>query len=164
MGTGIAVTRLGAAALLVVSVAAVAPAGEPTSPRTPSEGDRCAVCGMFVAPHTEWLAQVVFDDGSAAFFDGAKDLFRYLFARDRYLPQRRGREIVAMWVTSYYDLEPVDARTARFVAGSDVLGPMGAELVPFATREDAEVVRMDHAGSRIVRFGEVTRELLTPLV
>jgi nitrous oxide reductase accessory protein NosL len=66
-------------------------------------------------------------------------------------------------VTSYYDLEPVDARTARFVVGSDVLGPMGAELVPFATDADAEEFRMDHAGSRTVRFGEVTRELLTTL-
>ena len=118
---------------------------------------------MFVAPHPEWLAQVVFDDGSTAFFDGVKDLFRYLFARDRYLPDRRGQEIAVIYVTSYYDLEPVDARMSLFVVGSDVPGPMGAELVPFATQDDAEEFRMDHTGSRIVRFEEVTRELVTTL-
>ena len=163
MQRNLVASRLVAPALLAIALAATATAAEPPPPRTPGARDRCAVCGMFVAPHPEWLAQVVFDDGSAAFFDGAKDMFRYLFARDRYLPERRGREIVAIWVTSYYDVEPVDARTARFVVGSDVLGPMGAELVPFADDDEAEEFRMDHAGSRIVRFGEVTRELLTTL-
>jgi len=159
----VVVSRLVAPVLVVVALAAVAAAGEPPPPRSPDERERCAVCGMFVAPHPEWLAQVVFVDGTAAFFDGAKDMFRYVFARDRYLPERRGREIKAIWVTSYYDVEPVDARTARFVVGSDVLGPMGAELVPFDDDDEAEEFRMDHAGSRIVRFEEVTRELLTTL-
>jgi len=162
MERNLVASRLVPPALLVIALVATAAAGEPP-PRTPGERDRCAVCGMFVAPHPEWLAQVAFDDGSVAFFDGAKDMFRYLFARDRYLPERRGREITAIWVTSYYDVEPVDARTALFVVGSDVLGPMGAELVPFADDDEAEEFRIDHAGSRIVRLEEVTRELLTTL-
>ena len=54
-------------------------------------------------------------------------------------------------------------RQAWYVIGSDVLGPMGHELVPFATREDAEAYLHDHAAKRILPFGDVTQELLGDL-
>ena len=43
--------------------------------------------------------------------------------------------------------------------GSDVLGPMGHELVPLADAADAAEFVRDHRGKRVLRFGEVTREL-----
>ena len=36
----------------------------------------CPVCGMFVAKYPEWIAAVVFKDGHAHYFDGAKDMFQ----------------------------------------------------------------------------------------
>jgi nitrous oxide reductase accessory protein NosL len=36
---------------------------------------------------------------------------------------------------------------------------MGHELIPLASREDAEEFMRDHRGRRILRFDEVTREL-----
>ena len=44
----------------------------------PSAKDKCPVCGMFVAKYPDWLAAVRFRDGSHVFFDGAKDMFKYL--------------------------------------------------------------------------------------
>ena len=67
------------------------------------------------------------------------------------------------FVTSYYDREAIRARDALFVIGSDVLGPMGAELIPHASREAAEEFRRDHGGSAILGFDEVTREILVRL-
>jgi nitrous oxide reductase accessory protein NosL len=49
------------------------------------------------------------------------------------------------------------------VIGSDTLGPMGHELVPLASEEDAQEFLKDHQGTRILRFGEVTAELLRDL-
>jgi nitrous oxide reductase accessory protein NosL len=49
------------------------------------------------------------------------------------------------------------------VIGSDVLGPMGHELIPLETREDAEEFLRDHRGVRILRRDEVTAELLERL-
>jgi len=151
---------------LVLTLAACAPAATPErqdQPGRPGEGETCAVCGMTVAEYPEWVAQAVFDDGSTAFFDGSKDLFRYLLARDRYLPDKRNLQITAIYVTDYYDVRPIEARDAFFVLGSDVHGPMGNELVPLATRTAAEEFERDHGGARIVRFEEVTRELLSTL-
>lgn len=151
------------AALVVTACAPAGSAGgEPPADR-PGADASCAVCGMSVASHPEWIARVVFEDGSSAFFDGCKDLFKYLLSRDRYLPEKRNLGIKAVYVTDYYDMKPIEARTAFFVEGSDVLGPMGRELVPLASLAAAREFQRDHGGARIIRYEEVTRELLRTL-
>lgn len=149
--------------LFAVALSLPLAAGGGVEPRTPDERAICRVCGMRVAEHPEWIAQIVFADGSAFFFDGGKDLFHYLLARGEPAPAERGSEIAAVFVTSYYDLEVIPATSAWFVIGSDVHGPMGPELVPHATRAEAEEFQRDHRGSAIVRFEEVTAELLRDL-
>ncbi len=132
-------------------------------PREPDATTRCPVCGMRVAPHAEWLAQIVFVDGSAVFFDGGKDFFKYLRARDGHAPGEPGNPVAATFVTSYYDLEVIPAESAFFVAGSEVVGPMGKELVAHPTLAAAEEFRRDHGGSGIFRFDQVTAEVLQTL-
>ena len=118
---------------------------------------------MFVARYPEWIAGARFADGGGAVFDGAKDMFKFWFEPDRWLPARRREDVKALFVTDYYSLEQVDARAALFVLGSDVFGPMGRELVPFATREDAEEFQRDHRGVRILGFDEVTEQIVRAL-
>ena len=125
----------------------------------PGPRDTCPVCGMFVAKYPEWIATVVYKDGHAHHFDGAKDLFKYLFDLAKWAPGHDRAQIAAIGVTEYYGLERIPADTAWYVIGSDVLGPMGHELVPLETREDAEEFLRDHQGRRILRFDEVTPEL-----
>ena len=147
-----------------LAVCCASGAGEqPAGPGKPGREDACPVCGMLVSPYPAWVAQVVFEDGSSAFFDGCKDMFKYLLARDRYLPEKRQATIAAVYVTDYYHLTPIEGRSAHFVMGSDVLGPMGHELVPLATLAAAKEFSGDHGGARIVRFEEVTPELLSGL-
>ena len=149
-----------AAALLHVAGAPPPAAGQPFRP---GPRDRCPVCGMFVAKYPEWIAGATFRDGSRAVFDGAKDLFKFWLEPARFLPGRSREDLAAMFVTDYYTLAPVAARDAWFVQGSDVLGPMGHELVAFAAAEAAEEFRRDHHGARVVRFADVTEELIRSL-
>jgi nitrous oxide reductase accessory protein NosL len=118
---------------------------------------------MFVAKYPDWIAEVRFADGGTAVFDGAKDLFKFLLAPGRYLPGRAAADVRAIWVTDYYAVRPVDGRAAFFVLGGDVYGPMGRELVPFASREGAEEFLRDHRGTRILRFDDVTPQILEAL-
>ncbi len=129
----------------------------------PGPRDTCPVCGMFVARYPEWIATVLFADSQADHFDGAKDLFKYLNDMPRYARGRTADGIVAMGVTDYYTLRRIDAARAFYVIGSDVLGPMGHELVPHADRADAEAFLSDHAGRRAVSFDAVTPDLLRAL-
>ena len=78
-------------------------------------------------------------------------------------PSRTQADVDAVYVTDYYRLEPIDARTAYFVVGSDVYGPMGRELIPFARANDAREFMKDHRGKVILRFSDVTLEVLKGL-
>ena len=129
-------------------------------PLHPGEKDRCPVCGMFVAPYPEWMAQVRHNDGTTVFFDGCKDLFKYLLSLDTYAPGRAHKNVAAVFVTNYYDGEVIVARNALFVFGSKVMGPMGAELVPHRTLDAAGDFMRDHEGLGILRFDEITEAAL----
>jgi len=118
---------------------------------------------MFVARYPEWIATVLYVDGHAHHFDGAKDLFKYLLDRPRWAPGHADKTIQSIGVTEYYGLTLIDARQAWYVIGSDVLGPMGHELVPLAARDDAVAFMDDHRGRRILRFDEVDLPLLLGL-
>ncbi|MDD5390463.1 MAG: nitrous oxide reductase accessory protein NosL [Gallionellaceae bacterium] len=141
-------------ALLVLSLSGWAGGFPDPAPR-----DMCPVCGMVISKYPAWTATVVYRDGHAHHFDGAKDLFKYLFDVPRYARGHRAQDITRIGVSEYYDLKRIDARQAWFVIGSDVLGPMGHELIPLASRLDAEEFLRDHHGRRILRFEEVTREM-----
>jgi copper chaperone NosL len=118
--------------------------------------DKCPVCGMFVKKYPDWVAQVIFKDGSYAVFDGSKDMFRYLFDLKKYNPRHKAADIDSVYVTDYYGLRLIDGYAAAYVIGSDVYGPMGRELIPFAKVEDARVFMKDHKGKTVLTFGEIT--------
>jgi len=134
-----------------------------SGPKEPSKKDKCPVCGMFVYKYPDWLAEIVFKDESVDFFDGAKDLFKYYFNLAKYRPGKIKRDIAAVYVTEYYEMKRIDARQAFFILGSDVYGPMGHELIPFATEADAKTFMLDHRGKRILRFEEVTPQVIEKL-
>lgn len=145
---------------LALAVAAAAGAQQPaTGFVRPGRGEKCPVCGMLVYKYPDWVAELVFADGGREVFDGAKDLFRYWLDMRSFGGRRAQRDVAAVFVTDYYALEPVDAKSAFYVIGSDVYGPMGKEFIPFARRADAEEFLRDHGGSRIVAFGDAAAEL-----
>lgn len=124
----------------------------------PAEKDKCPVCGMFVAKYPDFVAEVIFHDGSYAVFDGAKDMFKYYFNLGKYNPKKKLSDLASVYVTDYYDLNLIDALKAFYVIGSDVYGPMGRELVPFESPSDAEAFMKDHRGKAILTFKEITLE------
>ena len=155
--------RAGIGIALLALVMGVPLAAHELDVPAPHPTDVCPVCGMFVTKYPQWVATLVFRDGPAKHFDGAKDFFKYLLELPKYAPGKSRDDIATMAVTEYYGLARIDAREAWFVIGSDVLGPMGHELVPIASAADAEEFMADHRGTAILRFGDVTPEILTGL-
>ncbi len=154
--------RFAAAILIALFAASLVWAAE-RKPVKPTARDKCPVCGMFVAKYPDFVAQVIFRDGSYAVFDGAKDLFKYYLNLKKYAPSKRIEDIDAIHVTDYYGLEPIDGFTAWYVTGSDILGPMGKELIPFSRETDARGFMKDHRGKSLLRFKDVSVELIRGL-
>jgi hypothetical protein len=108
---------------------------------------------MRVDPSGRWTAGAVESGGEARTFDTPQCLFRWL----RSGAGRGGRDA---WVRDYYGQRRIAADGAFFVSGSDVLGPMGPDLVPLATREEADRFGAEHHGRRILRYGEIDARAL----
>jgi copper chaperone NosL len=145
--------------VLAVAVSRAADKGAVPAPA----GAKCLVCGMFVAKYPDWTATARFKDGTTSYYDGPKDMFSHYFDTGRFTPGKRQADIGALTVKEYYSLAIIDARTAFFVVGSDVYGPMGSELIPFRTEKDAASFKLDHRGKRILRFNEITRQTIQSL-
>ncbi|MBW2467205.1 MAG: nitrous oxide reductase accessory protein NosL [Deltaproteobacteria bacterium] len=135
--------------------------GEPVEAVSPRA--RCSVCGMFVAKFPNWLAQIHYNDqDKVKFFDGVKDMMVFYFNPEKY-GSHSGDSIKAIYVKDYYSLNWLSAKEAFYVAGSDVYGPMGHELIPFASKEAAESFSKDHHGKDILTFGKITPEFIESL-
>ena len=121
--------------------------------------------GAFI-PGKGWVKQQGSCDGDSTplqfipYFDGTKNLFIYLNDMEKWAQGRKKENISAIWVTEYYTLQPIDGKHAFYVSGSDVLGPMGHELIPFATMDDARIFLTDHKGKRIISFSDVTDQII----
>jgi copper chaperone NosL len=133
------------------------------SPGKPSPRDKCPVCGMFVAKYPDFLAAIVHTDGSTAWFDGPKDMFKYYLNPAKAQPSRKPSDFAALWVTDYYGLTWTDGRKAFYVTGSNVFGPMGRELIPFEKEAEAKEFLKDHAGKAVLSFKDVTSDALKGL-
>jgi len=137
--------------------------GGERKPIKPSQKDKCPVCGMFVAKYPDFLAEILFKDGSYAVFDGTKDMFKYYFNLKKYNPQKRLEDIDSIYVTDYYNLTLMDGYQTFYVTGSDVYGPMGKELIPLEKEADAKEFMKDHKGQSILRFKGITYQIIKGL-
>ena len=128
-----------------------------------AERDKCPVCGMFVAKYPDFVAQVIFKDGSYAVFDGVKDMLKYYFNLKKYNQSKELSDIDAIYVTDYYDMTMADGYTAFYVLGSDVFGPMGKELLPFQSEKAANEFMSDHVGQSLLKFRDISADTLKGL-
>lgn len=128
-----------------------------------STKERCPVCGMFVRPYPKWITQIQFKDGHHHSFDGMKCFCRFYFDARKFDSRYSSADFTKLLVRDYYTLKFIDHDKAFYVLGSDVLGPMGHELIPFKSAERAKIFLIDHRGQKIIRFSQITPELLDKL-
>jgi nitrous oxide reductase accessory protein NosL len=127
-------------------------------PVTPKSKDKCPVCGMFVSPYPQWTAEIIFKDGTYAVFDGPKDMLKYYFNIAKYNKEKTVKDITGIYVTEYYTTKIMYARDVYFIKDSDVMGPMGKELVPVKGEREAGTFMRDHQGKKMLKFDEITME------
>jgi len=130
---------------------------------TVAKKDRCQVCGMFVSLYQKWITQIQFEDGSHHSFDGMKCMCRLFINPGKYDSSKKKGDIKLILVRDYYTLKFIRHDTAFYVVGSDVIGPMGHELIPFDNEKNANTFLTDHNGLKILRFSQITTELLDKL-
>jgi nitrous oxide reductase accessory protein NosL len=143
--------------LLVVAVSGVTADGGP-APAMQSLGadgqmrispsDRCPVCAMFPVRYPRTAAAMTLKNGDSFYFCSNGCLLRAWLRPDAYLGRPR-QAIDRMVVLDYFSGRLVDARSATWVAGSDVVGPMGPALIALADAAALATFKKRH-GATIV--------------
>ena len=139
-------------------------------------GVACDVCGMIIEKHPGPDGQIFYRNQSPeghdnpARFDALKQcFFPYLLEH-----QQRGWTATALYVTDYssvdYTLQTeagetyisshpeveafAPAKELSYVVGSDILGAMGPDFIPFSERADADEFATEHGGS-VLAFADL---------
>jgi copper chaperone NosL len=113
--------------------------------------ERCKHCGMKIDPASAWRTDLVGEDGKITAFDTPRCALTSW--RSGATPAKSVR------VQEYYDQKTRDGSEVRFVIGGDVLGPMGADLVPVDPAKASKFIQ-DHAADRALKLDEVTTQVL----
>jgi len=116
---------------------------------------------MFTAKYPKWVATIKEKDGKTYYFDGVKDMMKYYFDPERY--HHKKQAFTEILVSDYYTLKPITAKDAWYVIGANIYGPMGNEFIPFKTDADAQEFLKEHFGKKIVKFSEITEDLVYSL-
>ncbi len=131
--------------------------------------EKCPVCGMFVYKYPRWAAQIFYKKNGKIYhfsFDGVKDMMKFYFNPDdygKYDIDKFRKSITKILVTDYYTQKGIDGTKAYYVFWSNVLGPMGNELIPFKTLKEAKNFKKDHFGKFIKKFSELNDDLVWSL-
>jgi hypothetical protein len=106
---------------------------------------------MRIDPASPWNADLIRGDGSHVHFDTP---------RCALLAWRSGRvPAKGVSVQEFYDRTWRGGEELRFAIGSDIVGPMGVEIVPVDPARSAKLAR-DHHATRIVTLDDLTAALL----
>lgn len=148
--------------LIIFFLVAFSSAEEPKDP-TPSQKDKCPVCGMFVSMFPDWDARIEFKDSTYGTFDGAKCMFKYHLNIKKYNPSKNKNDVTVISVKDYYSKTSTNALQAFYVIWSDVYGPMGHEPIPFEKEADAKKFLKEHKGKKILRFNDINPKVILSL-
>lgn len=126
----------------------------------PGKKDRCPVCGMFVYKYPKWMAGFVFKNGKKYFHCCPKCMLHNMNDISKYQPGKKCEQLELIWVTEYYTTQKMNARDVFFVIGTNLVGPMGLDLIPVKGMEAAENVKQDYNGKLILTIDKITPEII----
>jgi len=122
----------------------------------------CGKCGMYPAQYPQWQSQIIFKDGAMTPFDGCKCMFNFLFAMDQYDKTHSRDNVAVMWVKDFNTGTWLNAADAYYVVGSNMMGPMGKELIPFADQAAAMKFHQEQGGE-VMKYADINPEVMKTL-
>ncbi len=110
---------------------------------------RCVRCGMIVTKNPMWEGRMQKPDEEVIVFCAPKCL---LLTN----PADKDHGEAQLQLRDYYSTNFIDATKAWYVGGSDIMGPMGPDLIPFVDKKSAEEFMVEHHGKALYRYPELT--------
>ncbi len=116
-----------------------------------SATDRCPVCAMRPFKYPRFASAIQIQDGTTFYFCSAGCMLKAWLRPDVFL-QAAPEALKTPVAQDYFTGQPVDARTVHWIAGSDVIGPMGPALVPLQQSTHVDAFRRRHGLTHLFRL------------
>ena len=110
----------------------------------------------------KWVSKIELKNGKKLFFVSPKSMIEFYHQPGKWfdIGVKSEDDFKDILVTDFKTLEPVKAKGAFFVYGSNIISPAGDDLVPFDSYKAAEEFAKKHNGKRILGFREVSSALI----
>ena len=120
----------------------------------------CPIKNVDIDKHKDWAGYVELKDGSIVALSSSKYTFAYMLI----VQKREGQDSVKnIYVTDYKSKKLIDAKTAYYVFGSNIMSGGGDDLIPFALESDAKEFFKVNNGKQIYRFDRMTENFINYL-
>ncbi len=125
----------------------------------------CLVRHLKVYKNPQWVAKIELANGKELFFSSPKSMFEFYHRPGRWydLGVRSEEDFKDILVTDFDTLQPVKAKGAFYVYGSNITSPAGDDLVAFDSYKKAQEFAKQHNGKRVLGFKEVNYALINLL-
>ncbi len=124
-----------------------------------AENFDCGNCGMPANEFPQFHAKVQNKDQKTVWFCSTRCLFIGALKPNSPYEGASQRQVM-----DYYENKFIDAESAIYVMGSDVPGPMGADLIPHKDQQAAEEFMKEHQGKKMLKATEVNKEIIKEMM
>jgi nitrous oxide reductase accessory protein NosL len=118
-----------------------------------AQKDQCPICGMDPAKHPKHKCQVITKDKQVYHFCSTQHLFEFLKHPRKYV--KTDATPFRIWVVDYPTGLWVGGKTAYYVIGSGIKGPMGSEIIAFDKKKAAGDFASKEGG-KVLTFAQAT--------
>jgi nitrous oxide reductase accessory protein NosL len=118
---------------------------------------------MYPARYPQWQSQIIFTDGTMTPFDGCKCMFNFMNGMANFDKAHTRNDVAVAWVKDFNSGKWINAEDAYYVVGSQKMGPMGKELIPFTDHMAAMQFHKEQGGT-MMKYAEITSDVLKSLM
>ena len=111
--------------------------------------------------YPKWLCEAKLQSGKKVQFSSVKSMMTVYFHQPYYKKHKFiDSNITKLYVQDYLTGKKVDAKKAKYVFGSRIVGPHGDDLIPFSSDENAKIFMLKNGGTKVLPFGKVSKGLI----
>ncbi len=111
--------------------------------------------------YPKWIAQAELKSGKKVQFVSVKSMMQVYHHQAYFIKHKfLDSNISKLYVQDYLSGRRVDAKKARYIFGSRLVGPHGDDLIPFESESSAKIFMLKHGGTKILPFDRLTKGLI----
>jgi len=111
--------------------------------------------------YPKFICEAVLDDGKKVQFVSVKSMMQVYFHQPYFKKHKLiSSNIKQMYVQDYLDGTKIDAKNAKYMFGSRLVGPHGDDLIPLKNDANAKLFKFKYGGTKLLPFQRLSKGLM----